>query len=159
MASVYSMGNDGIFYALNANTGALIWKYATGYGVSGVSPAVANGMVYVEGGTGNLYALNASTGVLLWTYASAGGFGIVLPAVANGVVYAGGQGNDVYALDASTGALLWQFTANAVITSSPAVVNGMVYICDRGCTSTPLVCPTSKCRRSSARRRVPTRLG
>ena len=34
----------------------------------------------------------------------------------------------VYALDASTGALLWKYTTGARIYSSPAVVNGMVYI-------------------------------
>ena len=54
-------------YALNAGTGALLWKYATEDGVYS-SPAVANGVVYVGSDDDNLYALNASTGALLWKY-------------------------------------------------------------------------------------------
>ena len=52
-------------YALNAATGALIWKYTTGFNVFS-SPAVANGVVYVGSRDGNVYALNAGTGALIW---------------------------------------------------------------------------------------------
>ena len=40
---VYVGSYDRHVYALNAGTGALLWKYQTG----GSSPAVANGVVYV----------------------------------------------------------------------------------------------------------------
>ena len=46
--------------ALNASTGALLWRYATGGDVQS-SPAVANGVVYVGSSDGNVYALNAGT--------------------------------------------------------------------------------------------------
>ena len=61
----------GILYALNASTGALLWKYTTGVLLDS-SPAVANGVVYVGSYDENLYALNASTGALLWKYTTAG---------------------------------------------------------------------------------------
>jgi outer membrane protein assembly factor BamB len=52
--------------------------------------------------------------------------------VANGVVYFASeyQGGTVYALDASTGALLLQYTTGTggFQLSSPAIVNGMLYI-------------------------------
>ncbi len=108
------------------------------------SPAVANGVVYVGILDGNVYALNASTGTTLWSYATgAGRFLTSSPAVANGVVYIMpydpsyyGSGNNLYALNASTGAQLWssplfgKFSSRSlgIESSTPAVVNGVVYI-------------------------------
>ena len=68
---------DGYEYALNASTGALIWKTFIGttsaplcsppaLGVSSTAN-VSNGTVYVGGGDGNWYALSASTGQVLWS--------------------------------------------------------------------------------------------
>jgi outer membrane protein assembly factor BamB len=68
---------DGYEYALNAATGALLWKTFLGIttapacsppalGISSV-PAVVNGVVYLGGGDSNWYALNATTGAVLWT--------------------------------------------------------------------------------------------
>jgi len=49
--------------------------------------------------------------------------------VANGVVYFGTHSEGaLYALYASTGALLWKYTTWLYIDSSPAVVNGIVYV-------------------------------
>jgi outer membrane protein assembly factor BamB len=68
---------DGYEYALNASTGALIWKTYLGIttapacsppalGVSSVA-AVVGGVVYVGGGDSNWYALDATTGSVLWS--------------------------------------------------------------------------------------------
>jgi len=69
---VYIGSDDGNVYALNAGTGTLLWKYATGNGVES-SPTVANGVVYVGSApyNGSVYALNANTGAKLWSYATA----------------------------------------------------------------------------------------
>ena len=122
---------DGL-YALNASTGALIWKYPVGMaGYAG--PAVANGIVYVSSTDGNVYALNASTGALLWkslvsTYEPS------WPTVANGVVYVLSMDTNVYALDARTGAQLWKYPTGPCWTfiAPQAVANGVVYVdaCD-----------------------------
>ena len=48
--------------------------------------------------------------------------------MANGVVYIGSGGNNVYALNAATGAELWSFTTISNVGSSPAVVNGMLFV-------------------------------
>jgi outer membrane protein assembly factor BamB len=55
---VYVGSWDYNIYALNARTGALLWKYTTGNQVNS-SPAVANGVVYVGSSDYNVYALNA----------------------------------------------------------------------------------------------------
>ncbi|HWW09456.1 MAG TPA: PQQ-binding-like beta-propeller repeat protein [Candidatus Acidoferrales bacterium] len=68
---------DGFEYALNASTGAVIWKTSIGittnpncsYPVTaGVTSGatVQNGVVYVGGGDSFWYALDANTGAILW---------------------------------------------------------------------------------------------
>jgi outer membrane protein assembly factor BamB len=120
-------------YAVNAASGAERWSFDT-VG-SAWSPAVAGGVVYVGGGSSYyLYALSASAGVELWQAAMCGGV-IAEPTVANGVVY-----EDCGAIDPSTGAdtlqalrafdgsLLWTASNGAEAQTSPAVVNGWVYL-------------------------------
>ncbi len=119
-------------YALDAGTGALLWRAPVG----GVTPAVANGVVYVASG-GLASALDASTGVLIWQSATDGGARSA--SVANGVVYVGGwypTGDNtgygiIDALDASTGTMLWNYqspiTGGYGSFPTPAVVNGMIY--------------------------------
>ena len=48
-------------YALNANTGAKLWSYATGTDVVS-SPAVANGVVYMGSKDGKVYAFGLKQG-------------------------------------------------------------------------------------------------
>jgi outer membrane protein assembly factor BamB len=113
-------------YAIDAGTGAFIWKYVTGpiFG----SPAVANGVVYVSDG-GNVYALDASTGVLIWSQV----YGTdASPTVVNEVVYIAStdpnSNQNLYALNAQTGALIWAYKTTGKNFTSPAVANGVLYI-------------------------------
>ena len=92
---VYVGSNDFNVYALNAGTGALLWKYTTGSYVRS-SPAVANGVVYFGSDDFNVYALNAGTGALLWKYTTRS-YLDSSPAVANGVVYVSSDDYNVYA--------------------------------------------------------------
>jgi PQQ-like domain/PQQ enzyme repeat len=135
---VYIGSADANLYALNATTGALIWKFQTtgNGGVGGTvesPPTVANGVVYFGSYDDYLYALNAATGTLLWSYKT-GNNVETSPAVVNGVVYFGSDDTNVYALNATTGALIWRFktTGNGgnggLVGSSPAVVGGVVYV-------------------------------
>ena len=126
---VGSESPDNNVYALNATTGALIWKHLVDGGVTDSSPAVANGVVYVGSYGGVVYALNAATGVELWHYTTrAGGYVTSSPAVVNGVVYVGSWDTYVYALNAATGAFIWEHKTADYVQSSPAVVGGVVYV-------------------------------
>lgn len=52
-------------------------------------------------------------------------------AVVGGIAYVGSDSGDFYALNASTGALVWRrhaLAGGAAITSTPAVVDGAIYI-------------------------------
>ena len=74
---VYVGSWDGYEYALNATTGALMWKTFLGLtvvpacsppqlGVSSTASVVGS-VVYVGGGDSNWYALDAATGTVLWS--------------------------------------------------------------------------------------------
>jgi outer membrane protein assembly factor BamB len=57
---VFVGANDDYIYALNAQNGALIWKYQTGGQVQS-SPAVAYGTVYIGSNDNYLYAFSVTT--------------------------------------------------------------------------------------------------
>src|SRR5262249_53784469 len=57
---VYFGSGDHHVYALDAQTGALKWKFKTG-DVVHASPAIAKGVVYIGSWDRNMYALNAAT--------------------------------------------------------------------------------------------------
>ena len=78
---VYIGSNTGEFYAIDENTGAVLWQQLLGYttpltcragkGITStatVAPDPVSGtpMVYVGGGDGYLYALDAATGNIVW---------------------------------------------------------------------------------------------
>jgi outer membrane protein assembly factor BamB len=109
---VYIGNNAGNVYALNAQSGVLIWQTAFAPGFASLSsPTLANGVIYIASGIddsatqfdGKLYALNATTGQVLfsdfvsendegesrWVNAS--------PTVDNGVVYIPNYGDGTVA--------------------------------------------------------------
>jgi outer membrane protein assembly factor BamB len=121
--------DQGQFFALNAGTGAIIWKFRPGGGVFN-SPAVVDGRVYFGANDGDVYALDAATGKLLWKFPTGSLSSLLDPAVANGHVYitAGNPSADtLYALNASDGSLAWSFSsANSLGTA--IVGDGKVYL-------------------------------
>jgi outer membrane protein assembly factor BamB len=152
---VYANAYDGNLYCLDALTGQKIWSYPIAQ--SGVnhpplafgSPAVAYGNVYDGSPDGNIYAIDAKNGAKIWNYTI--GYTVnSSPAVVGGVVFvtSGGQSIytqncgylagtiNIYAFDALTGTKLWNYTfppstplySSYVVQSSPAVVNGTIYV-------------------------------
>jgi polyvinyl alcohol dehydrogenase (cytochrome) len=69
---LYFGGTNGVFYALNAATGKLIWRFNTRRVIHVASnalrdgPAIAGGVVYFGDQHANLFALDAQTGKLRW---------------------------------------------------------------------------------------------
>jgi outer membrane protein assembly factor BamB len=99
---VYVGSWDGYEYALNATTGALVWKTFLGQTtapcypqLAGVSSAadVENGVVYVGGGDSNWYALDAASGTILWSVFvgdnTKGWYNWASPLIYNGYAYIG----------------------------------------------------------------------
>jgi len=122
--TVYIGSDDGKLYAYDAVSGAPKWNFVTGARVYS-SPAVANGMVYVGSADGHLYALDTA-GNLVWSVSMGQVF--ASPAIANNTVYIGDYDGNFRAFNATNGAVLWTTNIGALIASSAAVANGVVYV-------------------------------
>ena len=145
---------SGVFWALDPDTGKVVWSQIVGPGgtTGGIQwgSATDSQRVYVaisnslskkynlqpSGKTitgGSWSALDAATGKIIWQTADPAGAKDQAPmTVANGVVYAGslasGQGkNNMYALDAKTGKILWAYNSGGSVIAGAAVANGTVY--------------------------------
>lgn len=71
---IYAGNRDGYFYALNAATGGLIWRYKTDAPIL-YSAAYKNNVVYFASNNSYAYALNAGNGSLIWKSAKLPGSG------------------------------------------------------------------------------------
>jgi outer membrane protein assembly factor BamB len=131
---VYFGSGDGNVYAIDANSGVILWKFAT-QDVVHASPAVSGGMVYIGSWDGNFYAIDAETGQQRWIFK--GGQDPAIhnqvgfqssAAIVDGTVYVGCRDAHVYALDAKTGRKKWDYPTNkSWVNTTPAVANGIVY--------------------------------
>jgi outer membrane protein assembly factor BamB len=119
-------------YCLNATSGIKIWTSNAGTS-SESSYAVVNNKVYV--GSDHVYCIDADNGEFIWRYKTYGEMS-ASPAVVDGRVYIGSytplplEAGELYCLDADTGDLIWSFgpAEEGNFYSSPAVVNGFVYV-------------------------------
>ena len=141
---------SGIYWALNADNGNVVWSAAVGPGglAGGIQwgtatdgqriyVAIANSqhMPYTlvpSGQTinwGAWSALDVATGKILWQTAdpTPGTVDIGAVSVANGVVYAGSLAGQMYALDARTGDIVWGFASGGSVIDGPSIVDGVVY--------------------------------
>jgi outer membrane protein assembly factor BamB len=132
-----SSSPEGAVYALDARTGAKVWRFQTrieydsdvGAGPTISPPGVngfADGVVYVAGKDRVVYALNLRTGALIWSFDFAADQPSVTDPARSTAALLGrtlvlGSGAGVYALDAVTGAKLWH-TGTVEVVSSPAIV-------------------------------------
>jgi outer membrane protein assembly factor BamB len=126
---VYVGSFDNKTYALNADTGALIWNVTTGYDQCvQASPAFANGVIYTGGAFDHkVYALDATTGATKWSYTADAGITSAPAIVGNTVYVSSTLANKTYALNSQNGNLVWSYQTGDNIYSSPAVVNGVAY--------------------------------
>ncbi|MEJ2240816.1 MAG: PQQ-binding-like beta-propeller repeat protein [Candidatus Bathyarchaeota archaeon] len=112
---------------LNASDGETVWEAAKGVAQDIWSVAVVYGCVYADA-NGYVYALNASTGEEIWTYEVGNDEELYAPTVSSGVVYVGCGDNNLYAFDAFAGTKIWNYSTNGKVRTSPAVVDGIVYV-------------------------------
>jgi outer membrane protein assembly factor BamB len=133
---VYLAQQRGRFFALNAETGRIIWQKKFGR-CAAASPTVANGIVYQaymgavpcprqpRSQRGFVIAMNARNGVELWRF-EAGAIEST-PLYHEGTLYFGSWDHHLYAVDARTGKLRWRFRADHEINSAPAFAGGMLF--------------------------------
>jgi polyvinyl alcohol dehydrogenase (cytochrome) len=147
---------SGVYWALDAATGKIVWSTAAGPGAGfgGIEwgTAVDGNRIYVnESNTNNVSttltsatgqtstttggfwaALDTATGKVLWQEAVPSGALSTdsFVSAANGVMYSGTlspSGNNMYALDGATGTVKWSFPSGGSVYGGAAIVNGTVY--------------------------------
>jgi outer membrane protein assembly factor BamB len=143
-------GSDaGLLYALNAETGALVWSHPL-WNMAMVNPLVVGDTVYAT--TGNpyynfaqtlrfasgeratrgpglngLYALDLATGAERW-HLFTPGENMPTPVISEGVVYFASGDGFAYAVDATSGKLRWKVDVQGIDgMSSPLLVGGHLF--------------------------------
>ncbi len=114
-------------------TNEYIWLYEFLYGYVSSSPVIVDNKVYFGAYfwdyDNELYCLNALTGDLIWSYCIGDWLEIEsTPAVAYGKVYFGCNNGIIYCLNAETGDFIWSYDTGTRYGSSPAILDGYVYI-------------------------------
>lgn len=142
---------SGMYWALDPDTGAVVWGTQVSPGGTGGGlmwgSAMADGRIFAASANyekkpytlpsgetsswGNFTALDAATGRMLWQTPDpvVGGSDVAPVTTANGVVFGCSidpQGH-MYALDARTGVVLWTFASGGSCNAGAAVANGTVY--------------------------------
>lgn len=117
--------SDGVIYALNAETGDVLYQYKTEDKIWG-TPTLADNTLYIGSFDKNLYALDADDLTLKWMFTTEGSI-FTKPLVENGTVYIGSFDRYLYALNAIDGTLKWKYMADNWFWSQPVIVNGTLY--------------------------------
>ncbi len=145
---VYVGDDNGYTYAMNAETGKMIWAHY-GWNMNMSNPLVvgdsvfvstgspyfnyANTMKYLKGkrptrgpGLNTIYALDRTTGKELWAYHTPGE-GMPTPLYKDGFLYEGTGDGYIYKLAADTGTLVWKADITS-FDSMSSLVEGSGYI-------------------------------
>jgi polyvinyl alcohol dehydrogenase (cytochrome) len=139
---------SGIFWALDARTGQIVWSTEAGPGstLGGIEwgSAYDGVRIYIAEANfgflpypndpdlppvGSWAALDPATGAILWqTSDPSGSFDTGAVSVSNGVLYASSMSGHMYALDARSGAVLKDIPGEGSSNAGPAIDNnGVVY--------------------------------
>ncbi len=145
---VYVGDDNGYTYAMNAETGKMIWAHY-GWNMNMSNPLVvgdsvfvstgsayfnyANTMKYLKGkrptrgpGLNTIYALDRTTGKELWAYHTPGE-GMPTPLYKDGFLYEGTGDGHIYKLAADTGTLVWKADITS-FDSMSSLVEGSGYV-------------------------------
>ena len=144
IASCMTIWNDMVFiptytgplYALNANTGSIIWENTDAYeGYWDSSPVVMDSVIYINGFDGKTRGIAAATGNTIWEVDITAGVNYLAatPAYHNGRLYFADQVDTYHCLDASNGSSIW--SVPGVQHGSSGIADGIVFYgegADRG---------------------------
>ncbi|MEX1253960.1 MAG: PQQ-binding-like beta-propeller repeat protein [Dehalococcoidia bacterium] len=127
--AIYVPGYDGTLYALDHETGEVLWLFETDGPIIGGVIADEAG-IYFGSSDGHVYALNPG-GSEMWAKPfETGGAVQSTPALDGDMLYVTSLDSKLYALDASSGEERWSFTTEAGLASAPIVnqATGLVYV-------------------------------
>ncbi|MDZ7687534.1 MAG: PQQ-binding-like beta-propeller repeat protein [Halobacteriales archaeon] len=123
--TVFVAESEGKIHGFDAEDGEHVWDFDTEGRVRS-SASYHDGTVYVTADAVT-YALDADDGTVRWTHRGTGTKNSAV--VADGRVYVA-KSSRVYALGAHTGTVLWDYQASGVVSATPALFDGNVYVAD-----------------------------
>lgn len=128
---LYFVNNNGYAYALDANTGKVLWERRIG-ALNASSPAYYRHRLYIVNLVpGHIVKLDAKTGKVLWKR-SLPGRAESSPLVFHRTVYFGCEDGELFALSTRNGHTRWATTLGGPVKSAPAYHDGVLFVGDYG---------------------------
>jgi len=115
-------GDDGYFYAVDAQSGTLLWKRRTGGQIKS-SPAVHNGRVFLGSTNGWVYALDLAQGKPVWKCQVEAPVGSAVCLGPGDMLFAGDNRGVLHTINTREGRKMWSFSTSGSI-ETPPVVDG-----------------------------------
>lgn len=120
---------DNMILALDAESGAELWRFNTGHSVW-AQATHHEGVLYVASLDRHVYALDAENGTELWRTQLSGALSSK-PIISDGLLYISSFDQQLHALDPDSGQELWTVDAADWIWSAPTLADGVLYFADR----------------------------
>lgn len=135
---LFTGSNNGKMYAINLDTGDIIWVFDTKSELVS-EPLIEDGVLYFISGSQSLYALDASTGRQIWNHNRQDTSSVLTirggskPLIVNTIIYVGFSDGSLVALNVKTGTELWEITLNRNskfrdIDATPVIDGDYLYI-------------------------------
>jgi outer membrane protein assembly factor BamB len=122
---LFIASTDGILYALNAETGDLLWQFATEKEIW-ATPAVDENTVYIGSFDEKFYAINTGDGSKRWEFITEGAI-VSTPLIYDGTIYFGSLDKNMYAVGTENGSLKWKFAGQNWFWAMPVMYDGYIY--------------------------------
>ena len=122
---LFIASTDGILYALNAETGDLLWQFATEKEIW-ATPAVDENTVYIGSFDEKFYAINTGDGSKRWEFITEGAI-VSTPLIHDGTIYFGSLDKNMYAVSTEDGSLKWKFVGQNWFWAMPVMYESHIY--------------------------------
>lgn len=128
---LYAVNNSGHVFALDANTGKVLWERRIGR-LNASSPTYYKHRLYIVNLVpGHIVKLDAKTGKIIWKHLLPGR-AESSPVVVDGSVYFGCENGQLFSLSTRNGHVRWATTLGGPVKSAPAYYGGILYVGDYG---------------------------
>ncbi len=116
-----------VVWALERDTGTLLWRFDEAGGQYVEGGVVGGGLFIIGNSDGNVYALDVETGTPRWVFET-GHRVWATPLIVSDTVYVGSMDRHLYSLNLSDGQVQWDFSTLGAFASEPAMWNDTLYI-------------------------------
>ena len=128
---LYAVNNDGTAFALDANTGKVLWQRRIGL-LNASSPTYYKERLYIVNLVpGHVVKLDARTGRVIWKH-ELPGRAESSPLVIGDTLYFGCEDGQLFALSTRNGHERWATTLAGPVKAAPAYYKGILYVGDYG---------------------------